>query len=57
MNEVLIRELLNEVKELNKNINSINREVFDAKGAAEYLNMSYGSLLRLARIGGVTWTL
>ena len=55
MNEELVKELLNEIKELNKNINSINREVFDARGAAEYLSMGYGSLLRLARIRAIDY--
>lgn len=35
MDEIVIADLLKQIKELNTNIASINKEVFNAKDAAE----------------------
>lgn len=53
MNELLIAGLTEEIKELNRKLDTIGRQVFDARGAAEYMTVSYDTLLRLARIGNI----
>lgn len=53
MNEILLVSLVEEIKKLNSQLNSLNRNVFDAKGAAKYLNIGYDTILRLTRIGEI----
>ena len=49
----LLREFTGEVKELNGRIADLNKEVFTAEEAAEYLRIGYGTILQLARIGQI----
>lgn len=53
MNETLLHELNENIKMLNKLLQSFNKNVYTAKEAANYLNISYYTLLRLTRIGEI----
>lgn len=53
MNETLLQNLVEEIKQLNFQLNNLNRNVFDAKGAAKYLSIGYDTVLRLTRIGEI----
>jgi len=53
MNENLLIELNENLKELNKRLKQISQNVFTAKEAAEYLRIGYDTLLRLTRIGAI----
>lgn len=53
MNETLLQNLVEEIKQLNSQLNNLNRNVFDAKGAAKYLSIGYDTVLRLTRIGEI----
>lgn len=55
MNEALLRELNDNIKELIENVRMINREVFTARQAANYLGMGYDTILRLTRIGEIEY--
>lgn len=46
-------ELVKEIKKLNQKLGDLNREVFSAKEAAEYLRIGYDTILRLARINQI----
>lgn len=48
-------EILKEIEELKKLINQSHKEVFDARGAADYLCVGYDTILRLARIGRIEY--
>lgn len=53
MNENLLIELNENLKELNKRLKQISQNVFTAKEAADYLNIGYDTVLRLTRIGQI----
>lgn len=55
MNENLLIELNENLKELNKRLKQISQNVFTAKEAAEYLRIGYDTLLRLTRIGQIEY--
>ena len=55
MNEALLINLNKNIEELNKKLSKINQNVFNTKEAAEYLRISYDSLLRYTRIGQVEY--
>lgn len=54
MNEILLKELNKNIEELIR-LNKFNQNVFNAREAAEYLRMSYDSLLRYTRIGAIEY--
>lgn len=51
--EILLNELNKNIKDLINAIESANQNVFNAREAADYLKMSYDSLLRYTRIGSI----
>ncbi len=51
--ETLLEELNQNIKELINAIGSMNQNVFNAREAADYLKISYDSLLRYTRIGSI----
>lgn len=51
--EDLLKVLIEEVKQLNNNISNINKEVFTAEQAAEYLEIGYSTILHYARTGQI----
>lgn len=51
--EDLLKTLNENIEDLNKKLDNYNKEVFNAKEAAEYLRISYDSLLRYTRIGQI----
>lgn len=55
MNEVLLEELNNNIKELNERVRKMNQNVFNAREAAEYLRIGYDTVLRLTRIGEIEY--
>ncbi|SCL87911.1 helix-turn-helix domain-containing protein [Sporanaerobacter sp. PP17-6a] len=55
MNEDLLKELNDNIKELTGIIKKISQEVFTAKEAAEYLRIGYDTILRLTRIGQIEY--
>lgn len=52
MNETLAKELNENIKELIR-LQRSNQQVFNAREAAEYLRISYDTILRLTRIGTI----
>lgn len=54
MNEELLKLLNKNIEELIR-LNRFNQNAFNAKEAAEYLRMSYDSLLRYTRIGQIEY--
>jgi len=55
MNEELLVQLNKNLEELNLKIKNINKQVFNAKEAAEYLSIGYDTVLRLTRIGQIEY--
>mgnify|MGYP000421320616 CR=1 FL=1 len=55
MNEELLIQLNKNLEELNKKLSRFNQNVFNAREAAEYLRISYDSLLRYTRIGQIEY--
>lgn len=55
MNELLLKELNENIKKLNENVKMINKEVFNARQAAAYLEIGYDTILRLTRIGRIEY--
>lgn len=55
MDELLLRDLNNNIKELNERVRKINQSVFNAREAAEYLRIGYDTILRLTRIGDIEY--
>lgn len=53
MNEELLREIKKSIDELNENLKLTNREVFNAREAADYLRIGYDTILRLTRINEI----
>ncbi|HLR35059.1 MAG TPA: excisionase family DNA-binding protein [Tissierellales bacterium] len=53
MQETLLNDLIKEIKELNNNIYNFNKNVFNAKEAADYLSIGYDTILRMTRIGEI----
>lgn len=53
MQEELLKELIQAVRELNENIKMMNSEVFTAKEGAKYLKIGYDTILREARTGRI----
>lgn len=51
--ENLLQEINQNIKDLINAIENINQNVFNAREAAEYLRISYDSLLRYTRIGAI----
>ena len=51
MNEMLLADLTKQIKELNHKLSKMNKEVFNARDAAEYLCIGYDTILRETRIG------
>lgn len=49
----LLKELVNNIKELNYTIKNLNKQVYTAKEAAEYLCIGYETVLMYARIGEI----
>lgn len=54
MEDKLLKVLNENIEELIR-LNKFNQNVFNAKEAAEYLRMSYDSLLRYTRIGQIEY--
>lgn len=54
MEEKLILQLNKNIEELIR-LNKFNQNVFNAREAADYLRMSYDSLLRYTRIGQIEY--
>lgn len=54
MEETLLKELNSNIRELIR-LNKYNQNVFNAREAADYLRMSYDSLLRYTRIGAIEY--
>lgn len=54
--ENLINELLEEIKNLNVTMKKFNKEVFNAYEGAEYLCVSYDTILREARLGRISYS-
>lgn len=52
INEKILKEL-KKIKETNLKIINMNRSVFDARGAADYLTIGYSTLLECTRIGKI----
>lgn len=55
MNAFTVAELIGEIKTLTSTLKKINKEVFNARDAAEYLCISYDTILRLARIDDIEY--
>lgn len=55
MNEKLLQQLIKNLEELNYKLKHINKQVFNAKDAAEYLSIGYDTILRLTRIGQIEY--
>lgn len=55
MDKVLLEKLIESLEELNANIEMFNKEVFNAREAADYLRIGYDTILRLTRIGRIEY--
>lgn len=53
MTEDLLIKLNENIEELNNKLKFFNKNVFNAKEAAEYLRVSYGTVLTHTRIGRI----